>query len=446
MFQRGSGVDGEAEHSRKRATLQAALVAAASQGRRAGLRKSTSNLFRKREGRGKVRLDARKLNRVLSIDAGQRLADVEGMTTYEALVEETLRHGLLPLVVPQLKTITAGGAVSGLGIESSSFRYGLVHDTVAAMDVLLGDGRIVRCSRSENRDLFFGFPNSYGTLGYALRLTLRLAPARRYVHVRHVKFTDAGRYFAEIEAMCRRDGLEYLDGTVFDAAEMYITAGESCDEAPFASDYTYLRIYYGSIQQRAEDWLTAGGYIWRWDTDWFWCSKQFHVQIPAIRWLCKPVLNSRSYQAAMRTGYALRPHAGGVESVIQDVDIPVEHAPDFLDFLLREIRVTPIWICPVRAPGSDSAFDLYALEAGKLYINFGFWGVVKTGREDGHLNRKIERKAMESRGKKGLYSTSYYDRSTFREIYNGRRYDELKAKYDSGGVFPDLYEKCVARY
>ena len=73
-------------------------------------------------------------------------ADVEGMITYEALVDETLKFGLLPAVVPQLKTITVGGAVSGLGIESSSFKFGLVHETVEEMEILLGDGRLVTCS------------------------------------------------------------------------------------------------------------------------------------------------------------------------------------------------------------------------------------------------------------------------------------------------------------
>ena len=44
-----------------------------------------------------------------------RTAIVGGMTTYEDLADATLRHGLMPLVVPQLKTITLGGAVSGPG-------------------------------------------------------------------------------------------------------------------------------------------------------------------------------------------------------------------------------------------------------------------------------------------------------------------------------------------
>ena len=63
------------------------------------------------------------------------------MTTYEHLVDATLPHGLMPLVVPQLKTITLGGAVTGLGIESSSFRNGCPHESVLELEVLTGDGR-----------------------------------------------------------------------------------------------------------------------------------------------------------------------------------------------------------------------------------------------------------------------------------------------------------------
>ena len=59
-----------------------------------------------------------------------------GLITYEKLVAATLPEKLMPAVVPQLKTITLGGAVAGLGIESTSFRNGLPHESVVEMDVL----------------------------------------------------------------------------------------------------------------------------------------------------------------------------------------------------------------------------------------------------------------------------------------------------------------------
>ena len=125
------------------------------------------------------------------------------MTTYEDLVAATLPYGLIPLVVPQLKTITLGGAVTGLGIESASFRNGCPHESVLEMDVLTGDGRVVTATPDgEHSDLFYGFPNSYGTLGYALRLRIELEPVTPYIHLRHLRFDRVADCAEAISRVC----------------------------------------------------------------------------------------------------------------------------------------------------------------------------------------------------------------------------------------------------
>jgi hypothetical protein len=40
-------------------------------------------------------------------------------------------------VVPELKTITVGGTIVGIGIESSSFKHGFVHEGLLEADVLV---------------------------------------------------------------------------------------------------------------------------------------------------------------------------------------------------------------------------------------------------------------------------------------------------------------------
>src|SRR5271157_3722013 len=281
-------------YEQRRERLIHELAAARANGAGIGLAKATSNLFRHRVQRGTKRIDVRSFHHVLNVDAGSRIADVEGMTTYEELADKTLKRGLLPTVVPQLKTITIGGAISGVGIESSSFKYGLVHETVEEMEILLGDGSTIVCSAAQNSDLFYGFPNSYGTLGYVLRLKVKLIPVKKYVKLRHTKFTEPEKCFAQIEAFCSGSRFDYIDGVVFDRGEMYITTGEFSDDAPFVSDYTYMKVFYRSIRQRQLDYLTAKDYIWRWDTDWFWCSKHFYVQHAPVRLLAtKLLLNSK---------------------------------------------------------------------------------------------------------------------------------------------------------
>jgi FAD/FMN-containing dehydrogenase len=376
------------------------------------------------------------------------------MTTFDDFTKETLKHGLLPAVVPELKSITVGGAMAGVAIESSSFRYGLVHETVVAMEVLTGTGEAVDCSRSNSHsDLFFGFPNTYGTLGYALKLTVKLVRAKPYVELRHEKFTEPRQFFAAMSSACQRGESDFVEGTVFDEGAMYLTTARFVDTAPFLSDYSYMRIYYRSIPQKSVDYLTAYDYIWRWDTDWFWCSKNFGVQNPVLRALARPWLRSTAYWQIMRWN---RKHQftdrlnkwKGIEareeSVIQDVQIPVERAQEFLAFFQERIGIKPVWICPTKAASADS-YPTYDLDYGKLYLNFGFWDVVRLppGEQEGFYNREVERRVDALNGRKSLYSTVFYDRERFWQLYNGASYRSLKKKYDPAGNFKDLYDKAV---
>src|SRR3989338_9535027 len=84
------------------------------------LGKSTSNLFRHRKIKNTV--NVKDFNKVIDIDSKKLIADVEAMITYEDLVAETLKFNFMPAVVPELKSITIGGALTGIGIESSSFK------------------------------------------------------------------------------------------------------------------------------------------------------------------------------------------------------------------------------------------------------------------------------------------------------------------------------------
>lgn len=420
------------------------------------LAKKTSNLFRSRE-RAKPCLDAGDLNAVLAVDPGQRTADVQGMTTYEDLVDATLRHGLMPLVVPQLKTITLGGAVTGLGIESSSFRNGCPHESVLELEVLTGAGETVTATRdNEHRELFYGFPNSYGSLGYATRLRIELEPVQPFVHLRHVRYHDFDTYCAAIATECAGGRHDFVDGTAFSASEMYLTLASFSDEAPYTSDYTGMDIYYRSIQQRREDHLTVHDYLWRWDIDWFWCSRAFGVQRPAVRRLWpRRWLRSDAYWrivalekrfGPMRRLDALRGRPAR-EDVVQDVEIPVQHAAEFLQFFSSEVPISPVWICPLRQRDADSEWDLYPLDPETLYVNVGFWSTVPLadGAVDGTYNRRIEREVARLGGRKSLYSTSYYDEQEFWNTYNGDAYNRLKKEYDPHGRLLDLYAKTVQR-
>jgi FAD/FMN-containing dehydrogenase len=438
------------EHEKRCRALQAALA----QADRVGLGKKTSNLFRDRASSGKRRLDVGEFDHVLAVDARSGWVDAEGMVPYDALVAACLAQGVMPAVVPQLKSITLGGAVAGVGIEATSFRHGLVHETVRELDVLVGSGEIVRARPdNEHADLFHGFANSYGTLGYALRVRAAILPVKHYVAVEHRRFADAADFFAGLAQACAGDA-DFVDGVVFDAGTLVLSQGRFVDAAPYVSDYTFERIYYRSLLERRLDYLTVHDYLWRWDTDWFWCSKNLGAQQPLIRRLYgRRRLNSRSYTRLMRLNSRLgltrlldRLSGWHRESVIQDVDIPIGRAPEFLSFFLREIGILPIWICPIGATAQAARFPLFPRGAGP-YVNFGFWDVLRRreAHPPGHFNRLVEREVARLGGIKSLYSDSYYAADEFRAAYGGDAYRRLKERYDPQGRLGDLYAKCVLR-
>ena len=461
-----SATDWRTRYDAQRATLLAQYRAIPS-GTPVRLAKKTSNLFRPRDAVSTPGLDVASFDGVLQVDPEARTAEVLGMTTYEHLVAATLPYGLMPMCVPQLRTITLGGAVTGLGIESASFRNGTPHESVIEMDILTGQGEILTVSGDPDdphRDLFFGFPNSYGSLGYALRLRIELEPTKPYVLLRHVRFATAEAMAEAMTAIAvsrEYEGrhVDFLDGTVFSPDEQYLTLGTMVDSLPAgvtASDYTGMGIYYRSIQSRSIDALTIHDYLWRWDTDWFWCSRAFGAQKPAVRRLWpkrrlrsdvywKLVALDRRHELSSR--YARLRGRPAREPVVQDIEVPVDRVAEFLDFFHREVGIEPIWVCPLKQRDPQARWPLYEFDPEVLYVNVGFWSTVPlpdgVDPDEGRVNRRIEQVVTDLDGRKSLYSTAFYDRETFWSIYGGTEYSRLKSLYDPERRLRGLYEKVV---
>nr|WP_221217658.1 MULTISPECIES: FAD-binding oxidoreductase [unclassified Mycolicibacterium] len=425
------------------------------------LAKPTSNLFRARAKRTAPGLDTSGLTGVISVDQAAKTADVAGMCTYEDLVAATLPYGLSPLVVPQLKTITLGGAVTGLGIESASFRNGLPHESVIEMDILTGSGEVITASRDQHPDLFRSFPNSYGTLGYSVRLRIELEPVKPFVALKHLRFHTLADLVAAMDRIIETGGyngvrVDYLDGVVFSADESYLCLGMQTATAGPVSDYTGQDIYYRSIQHAEgvkDDRLTIHDYLWRWDTDWFWCSRAFGAQNPKLRRLWPRRYRRSSFYWKLigydqRFNIADRIEARNgrppLERVVQDVEVPIERCEEFLSWFLTNVPIEPVWLCPLRLH-DPAGWPLYPLRAGHTYVNVGFWSSVPQGPTPGHTNRLIEEKISDLHGHKSLYSDAFYSREEFDDLYGGETYKTVKKIYDPDSRLLDLYAKAVQR-
>jgi hypothetical protein len=414
-------------------------------------KRTTSNLFRYqgRQSKATTAISLKNFNHILHLDSNTQILEVEGLTTYEQIVDGTLPQGFLPTIVPELKHITVGGAIVGIGIESASYRYGFVHDGLIEADVLLPDSQVVTCTAdNEYSDLFRALPNSYGTLGYILRAKIKLIPVKPYVQIRHTQFNQARAYLGAMKKAVDIAQADFIEGLFYSHNEFYLTEANFTETAPQLDDI-YQNIYYQIARQKAEMFLPTKQYIFRYDPDWFWNVPETGFY-QLFRRLAPKKLRSSSfynhYSVWKRKFYKLL-YIGtdkNTEQLIQDWEVPWRKAIKLIKFALQNVDLQgKPWVAlPIMTPRSPT---FYPLKANTLYFNLGCYCLTPKPREDEdfYYTKILDNECFRLEGLKMLYSSTFIDKKLFNYLYNGAAYNSLKQKYDPNNLAPTLFEKAV---
>ena len=289
------------------------------------------------------KIDISDLTTIIDIDPIARTCTAESGVQFGDLVEATLRYGLVPIVVPELKTITIGGAVSGCSIESMSFKYGGFHDTCLEYEVITARGEVLTCTPENQNSLVFQMMHgSFGTLGILSQLTFRLVPAKPYVKVSYETYATLAAYQAAITRHFQADDLDFMDGIIHAPTEYVLCVARFVDEAPYTSSYDWMKIYYQSTRARAEDYLTTPDYFFRYDRG----VTNVHPRSFLGRLLFGKLLHSGTMLRAAETLHWLldddRP------DITLDVFMPFSKVEEFLAWYEREFGYFPLWCVPYR--------------------------------------------------------------------------------------------------
>ena len=174
-----------------------------------------------------VVLDLSRLNRLLAVDRDNLLADAEaGMITgdFQRAMED---QGLFFPPDPASRDIsTLGGNAATNAGGMRAVKYGVTADWIAALEVVLADGRTIRAGVRTRKgvvgyDLKHLFIGSEGTLGVITALTLRLIPkpaARHTVLGIFPELAAAGRAIHEIlHGGATPAAMELMDAVALDA-------------------------------------------------------------------------------------------------------------------------------------------------------------------------------------------------------------------------------------
>ena len=212
------------------------------------------------------KIDVSDLDNILQINAITQTCTAEPGVTFVDLVKATMRYNLVPIVVPELKTITIGGAVAGCSIESMSYKYGGFHDACLEYEVITAKGDVLICTpENENHLIFQMVHGTFGTLGIIAKLKFKLVPAKPFVKMEYEKYGTLEDYKSAIWKHYENKDVDFMDGIIHSPAEYVLSIGNFVDKAPYLHRYNWTRVYYQSTAKRKEDYIRTPDYFFRYD-------------------------------------------------------------------------------------------------------------------------------------------------------------------------------------
>ncbi|KAK4172191.1 alpha/beta hydrolase fold-domain-containing protein [Triangularia setosa] len=405
-------------------------------------------------------IDISSLNNVLSVNPQSKTALVEPNVPMDKLVEATLSHGLVPHVVMEFPGITAGGGFAGTAGESSSFKHGFFDETVAKVEMVLGDGKIVNFGPEdkEKGDLFRGAAGAVGTLGLTTCLEIKLMDAKRFVKTRYHRTGSVAETVELIRKEVRNDKNDYVDGILFGKDHGVVVTGELTDVKPdggevrtFSSGWDEWFYLHAKKQPRGvvtEEYIPLAEYLFRYDRGGFWVGAaafEYFKFVPFtkfFRWFLDDFLHTRMmYRALHGSGESAR-------FIVQDIAMPFETTVPFVDYTADSLNIWPLWLCPLKRRGPPTFHPFTTLPEGiepkeeDMMLNVGVWGWgPKQPAEFVAKNRELEAKVRELGGMKWLYAHTYYPQEEFWKMYDGREwYDKLREKYNASHL-PSVWDK-----
>ena len=174
-----------------------------------------------------------RLNRILKMDAEERIAVVEAGVINQDVSKAAAPYGLYYAPDPSSQPIcTIGGNVAFNSGGAHCLKYGMTSNHVLAIKAVLPDGEVVQLGdkslESTGPDLVGLFVGSEGQFGIALEVTLRLMPRPeifRTVLASYPSLKAAGDAVAWIVASGLLPGaLEIMDRLAIQAAEASVQA------------------------------------------------------------------------------------------------------------------------------------------------------------------------------------------------------------------------------
>jgi len=386
------------------------------------------------------KIDISDLDSIIHIDSEKQICTAEPGVTFARIVEATIKYNLVPMVVPELKTITLGGAVAGCSIESMSYRYGSFHDSCLEYEVVNAKGdRLICTPDNENKLLFQMIHGTFGTLGIITLLKFKLISAKPFVKINYERYKNLEDYKDAIWEHYEKRDVDFMDGIIHSPGLYVLSTADFVDSAPYTHRYDWMRIYYKSTAERKEDYLETFDYFFRYDKG----VTNVHPKSIILRLLFGKLVNSNN--VLMFANIFRKVLSQKLIPITVDTFIPFSKIDEFMGWYKDTIGHYPLWCVPYRIAHRYEWISDGFLERieDDLFLDIAIYGMRRKDPE--YYYRILDKKLFDIGAVKTLISTNTYSEEEFWKIWNKKNYELVKRENDPDNIFRDLYEKmCLA--
>lgn len=387
-------------------------------------------------------VDTSGLIHVLNIDKETMIASVESNVPMDTLLKESLKHGLIPEVTIDFPGITVGGAQQGLAGDTSSYKYGVFHDTIRRFEMVLGNGEVIVASKDENEDIFRSTPSTFGAAGVVTLLDVQLMPAKKYVEVDHRVFGNVQDAMDELIRLTQDPETTYIEGVLFSATHAVVMPGRLTDEQ-VTKPQRFTKAYnpwYFMHAEKAQGKVTipVWDFLFRWDRGAFWSGKHafeyFHTPCNRItRTVLDPFMKTRRMYKALQVSNMAQ------KFMVQDCVLPSPaEAVSFIKWVDEKMPQYPLYM----VPGPRFKHPLFRQDFhSNTPVNVGFYGRdTKDFDEYLKLNREVEARLKSGGGMKWFYSQVFYTREELMDIIDVEKAEVMKKRCHAEHM-ADVYDK-----
>ncbi len=159
-----------------------------------------------------ILLDMGALNKPISVDDGEPSVRCQAGIKWRALVEHLAPQKLSPPVLTNNLDVTVGGTLSTAGLGVASWRYGTQADNCLELEVVTGAGDNVRCSPSQNRELFDAVRAGVGQFGVMTEAVLKLRRHQPKFRSFYLLYDDLTVLLEDLKTVMTDERFDYLEG------------------------------------------------------------------------------------------------------------------------------------------------------------------------------------------------------------------------------------------